>query len=255
MNITQAIISGVVQGITEFFPVSSSGHLVILHNLFGLKEPLVAFDIFLHLGTVVAILIFFFKDILGLFTKDRKVLVLLILGSIPAFIIGFLFKDIFESLFGMPKVVGYMLGLTGGWLILGSIGNDYLTKAGARKDLGILNSIIIGIAQAIAIVPGISRSGATIATGMLLGLDKELAFRFSFLLAVPAILGASVFKAGKIGSSLLGSDMLYFAIGGITAMLVGLGAIKLLLRLVKNNQLYLFGIYCILLSAILICVK
>ncbi len=254
MTIPQAILLGIIQGVTEFFPVSSSGHLVIFQSLFGLNEPQLEFDIFLHLGTLVSILIFFRQDILQLFTKDKRLFVLLIVASLPTFIIGLLFKDILERLFSMPKVVGCMLGLTGAWIILGSIVNNYLIGRGTGKKLGVMNSVLIGIAQGVAIIPGVSRSGSTIASGMLLGLDKESAFKVSFLLAIPAILGASVFKAGKIGASLSGGDMTYFLIGGITAMLVGLASVKLLLKVIRNNQLYLFGIYCILASLIVICV-
>ena len=197
MGIFQAIIFGIVQGITEFFPISSSGHLVILQALMGLKEPQLAFDIFLHLGTLLSILIFFRKDILRLFGEDKRLFLLLVIASIPTFIIGFLFKDTVERFFAMPKVVGSMLGLTGAWLVLASL---YTKRQPVKKGPGILNSILIGIAQGVAIMPGISRSGATIATGILTGLDRELSFKFSFLLAIPAILGASILKAHEIGA-------------------------------------------------------
>jgi len=242
MSILQAIILGIVQGITEFFPISSSGHLAILQSLFGLKEPQIAFDIFLHLGTLASVLIFFRKEISRLFTTDRKWLFFIIVASIPTFIIGFTFKDVVERSFNSPKLVAAMLGITGAWLILASVGAK---KAEPGKGLSILNSILIGIAQGIAVMPGISRSGATIATGILRGLDKELAVRFSFLLAIPAILGASAIKLHKITQGITGSEAGYFLAGGITAMLAGIAAIKILLKLVKDNKLYAFGLYCI----------
>ena len=245
MTITQSILSGVVQGITEFFPISSSGHLVILQGLFGLKEPQLAFDIFLHLGTTVSILIFFYKDIIGLL-KNRRLAVLLITGSIPTFIIGMSFKDIFERFFAMPKVVGYMLVVTGVWLIVSTVYSSRFNKSGTKKELGFLNSIIVGIAQGISIMPGISRSGATIATGMLTGLEREVAFKFSFLLAVPAVLGAVTLKAHKIGFSLITKDAFGFIVGGLVAMIVGIFSIKALLKIVRNNQLYIFGVYCLI---------
>ncbi len=245
MNITQALILGIVQGITEFFPISSSGHLVLLQSLFGLKEPQIAFDIFLHFGTLVAIVIFFCRDILRLFTSDKRLLYFLVIASVPTAIIGFLFKDVVEKFFGMPKVVGYMLLITGLWLSLASL---YIKRIGTKKDLGVANSLIIGVAQGIAVMPGISRSGATIATGIMTGLDKELSFRFSFLLAIPALLGATALKINNIKSGILGNESAYFLIGAITSMIMGLITINVLLKLVRKNQLYLFGIYCILIG-------
>lgn len=243
MTLSQSVILGAIQGITEFFPVSSSGHLVIFQALFGLKEPQLAFDIFLHLGTIIAILIFFRKDIVSLFSSDRKTGIFIVIASIPTFIIAILFKDIFEAFFSMPKLASCMLGVTGGWLILASIGQR--NRAGAAK-LNLFNSILIGIAQGIAIIPGISRSGATIATGMLSGLDGEKCVRFSFLLSVPAVLGAVLFKFQKIGEGLTGSEIFVFLAGGISAFVFGIAAIKVLLMAVKRKKLYIFGLYCIL---------
>jgi len=249
MNLMEAIISGVIQGITEFFPISSSGHLVLLHNAFGMKEPQIAFDIFLHLGTLVSILIFFWKDIHNLFGKDRPMLILLAIASIPTFAIGITFEESIEKLFSMPKTTGLMLMITGIWLGLASFYNNISKE---NKKLGLLNSFIIGVAQGVAIIPGISRSGATIATGMLTGLDKETSFRFAFLLAIPAILGASVVKASKISMSMVSEDAVYFIIGGLTAMAVGNFAIRALLRLVERNQLYLFGVYCLVVGGMIV---
>ena len=240
----EAVILGVVQGLTEFFPISSSGHLVLLQTLFGMKEPQLAFDVFLHLGTLFSILIYFRRDILWLFGKDRKTLAYIIVASIPTFIIGFTFKDAVERFFGMPRIVGCMMLVTGALLIATSVYTRF-KKPGADRKLGIWNSLMIGVSQGIAVIPGISRSGATIGTGILAGLNHHTAFRFSFLLVIPAILGATLLKAVKIGSSLMGSEAVSFIAGGIAAMVVGLFAIDILLRMVKDNKLYLFGIYCI----------
>ena len=243
MSIWQALVLGVIQGITEFFPVSSSGHLVIFQNLFGIKEPQLAFDIFLHLGTSAAVMIFFRKDILRLFTDDRKTLFFIVAASVPTFIIGFFFKDSIESLFGAGKMVGYMLLVTGLWLGLaarmGRIGRS------SKKDVGIADSVMIGISQGIAVIPGISRSGATIATGMMLGVDKEKACRFSFLLSLPAVLGAAVLKARGIASGVVSQEAAQYLAGAAVAMLVGMAAIKILLELVKSDRFYLFSVYCI----------
>lgn len=251
MSIFQAVILGVIQGITEFFPISSSGHLVIAQSLFGLEEPRLAFDIFLHLGTLLSVLIFFRNDIIRLFTTGRKLGFLLVVASLPTFIIALLFKDLVESYFGMPKQVGCMFIITGAWLAAAYF-YDIFRRARATRQPGLANSFIIGIAQGIAIMPGISRSGATISTGILAGLEKAEAVRFSFLLAAPAILGASVFKMRNIAQGATGADALSFIAGGVAAMLAGLAAIKFLLDLVKKGKLYYFAVYCILAGSFVI---
>jgi undecaprenyl-diphosphatase len=242
---------GAIQGITEFFPISSSGHLVILQGIFGMKEPQLAFDIFLHLGTLVSILIYFYKDILNIIIKERRTAFYIVLASIPTFMIGLLFKDAAEELFARPHLVGYMLLATGLWLIAAAI-YDKFKKAESPKKIGFINSIIIGVSQGIAVIPGISRSGATIGAGILSGIGKETAVKFSFLLAIPAILGAGLFKSGKIEAGLVSGDSLYFLVGSITAMVTGLVSIGVLLKMVKTNKLYIFGIYCILAASIVI---
>lgn len=242
---------GAVQGITEFFPISSSGHLVILQGIFGMKEPQLAFDIFLHLGTLVSILVYFHKEILNMITRERRTAFYIILASIPTFIIGLMFKDAAEELFARPHLVGYMLLATGLWLISASL-YDKSGKAGSPKKIGFINSLLIGVSQGIAVIPGISRSGATIGAGILSGIGKEAAFRFSFLLAIPAILGAGLLKCGKIGAGLASGDSLYFMLGAVTAMVTGLVSISVLFKMVKANKLYVFGIYCILAASIVI---
>jgi undecaprenyl-diphosphatase len=243
MTITQAVISGALQGVAEFFPISSSGHLVILHSIFGIKEPQLAFDIFLHLGTLVSILIFFRWDIIDLFGKGRKFLVPIAVASIPTFLIGYFCGDMIEHVFAMPKVVGAMLMVTAAWLTAASL-FSHIPDRGHNEAPGILSSIIVGISQGLAILPGISRSGATIATGMLAGMSRETSFRFSFLLAIPAVGGACLLKLHKIEAGLAAKDMLQFSLGALTAMVVGILTIRVLLGIVKENRLYVFGIYC-----------
>lgn len=242
---------GAVQGITEFFPVSSSGHLVIIQGLFGMKEPLLAFDIFLHIGTLAAILIYFRKDIADMITGKRHIAFYIVIASIPTFMIGFMFNTAVEELFARPHIVGYALLATGALLIASSLCTG-LRRGQSPNKIGLINSLIVGTAQGIAVIPGVSRSGATIASGILSGIDKEQAFRFSFLLAIPAILGAGVLKASKIGAGLISGDLAYFAAGGITAMAVGLFSIGVLFKIVKANRLYLFGIYCVLAASLII---
>ena len=251
MNISQAVILGVVQGVTEFFPISSSGHLVIMQHLFGIKEPMIAFDIFLHLGTLAAILLYFRKDLIAMFTSEKRTALCVAVAMVPTVIIGLMFKDAVEELLIRPRIVGYMLIATGVMLIASNLYSAY-SKGRTPKKMGLTRALIIGAFQGVAVIPGISRSGATIASGILAGIDREKAFRFSFLLAIPAILGASVLKAHDIGTGLSSGDMLLFIAGGVTAMVVGLFSIGVLLKIVKSNKLYLFGIYCFIAAALII---
>lgn len=251
MSIFEAAVLGLVQGLTEFFPISSSGHLVLFQSLFGLDEPQLAFDIFLHLGTLASVIIFFRKDITALFKNDRQKLIFIIVASIPTFIIGALFKDVVEEFFCAPVIVGYMLLVTGLWLIFAHIASSRAVIGGG-KPLGVFNSLMIGIAQGVAIMPGISRSGSTIATGIILGIDRVEACRFSFLLAIPAIAGASAVKAHKIVSNLLGPDTMVFLAGGIVAMVAGFFSIKVLLKIIRGKSIMWFGAYCIAAGTLLI---
>ena len=251
MTLNQAIVSGALQGITEFFPISSNGHLVILHNLFNIEEPQLAFDIFLHLGTLLSIFLFFWTDIVGLAKREnRPMLLFIVVGSIPTAIIGISFKDAVEKTFAMPMVAGYMLMITGLWLILASVIGRRNNSDG--KGLTVSKSVAIGIAQGAAIMPGLSRSGLTIGTGMMAGLERQVAFKFSFLLAIPAITGAGILKVKDIYRAILGKETLAFVIGAFTAAIVGLVVIRALLGVVKANRLYIFGIYCIVISSLVI---
>jgi undecaprenyl-diphosphatase len=249
MSLPQAVVSGVVQGITEFLPISSSGHLVILHSLFGFAEPQISFDIFVHVGTLGSILIFFRKDIVSLFAKNWSTIRLIALACLPTFVIGFFFKGPIERLFDMPKAVGCALILNGTWLLAADLAGRFRAKG---RGLGAWNSLVIGAAQGIAVIPGISRSGATIATAILSGVKRETAFSFSFLLALPAVGGATILKARSIGADLSGDGWPCFLAGGLTAMVVGLAAIKVLLDIVRKSRLYLLGIYCLLAGSLVI---
>jgi len=245
----QAIISGVVQGITEFFPISSSGHLVLLHNMFGFKEEMLAFDVFLHFGTILSVVIFFRKDIIDMFRKDTRLLKFIIIASVPTFIIGILFKDIVENFFSMPSVVGCSLIATGVFLLFASISAIYWKIVRRPRQLGVKNSVIIGIAQGISILPGISRSGATIGTALISGLNEAEALKFSFLLSIPAVLGANILKARQIYGNLISGDTVAFLAGAIAAAITGFLVIKALFVILRKNLFFLFGIYCILIGS------
>ena len=247
MTVLDAVISGVIQGLTEFLPVSSSGHLVLLHNILGLKEPQLTFDIFLHLGTMISILIFFVKDIADIVLRNRRMLTLFILACIPTFIIGFAFKDAVEELFASPAIVGCMMVVNGVWLLAV---HSIATKKQKYHAVSRFDSVIIGIAQGVAVIPGISRSGTTMGTGLMLGLEGSDAVRFSFLLSVPAILGASAVKFAQIWDGRIAVDTVPFIAGGLVALFTGLLAIFLLLKAVKASKLWAFGAYCILVGGI-----
>ena len=256
MNYLEAVFLAVLQGLTEFLPVSSSGHLVLAQHWFGhVEETNLLFDIMLHCATVVAILVYFRKDwialargLLGLpaTTKDISVFVgaewrtvqMVIVASIPTAILGLSIQKIGLGVFSRPDIVGGLLILTGIVLWIGrgkSIGRGI-------KEMQVLDALVIGVVQGIAVLPGISRSGSTIAGGLLLGLERELIVRFSLLISIPAILGAmllEMLKVGHIGNLMIGP---YLA-GMVMAALVGYWSIGIILRLVKQDYFHLFSYY------------
>jgi undecaprenyl-diphosphatase len=244
MTYTQAIISGIVQGITEFLPVSSSGHLVILHNYFGYKEPQLLFNVFLHVATLFAVIVYFWKDILNAIIKERKLLLAVFIGSIPTAFIGYFFKDIFESLFANVIIVGIMLYITAILLFLADIAGKNKNTAGSNRNPGLMNAVLVGIAQGISIIPGISRSGATISSGILLKIGREMAVKFSFLLSIPAIAGALFLKLPDIKGGIIHVPQI--AVGMFCAFLFGLVSIYMLIKTVIKGKLKFFAFYCLI---------
>lgn len=245
MSYTYAIISGIVQGITEFLPVSSSGHLVILHHYFGYQQPLLLFNLFLHAGTLLAVFVYFWHDIINIVRKEHKLLLAVMIGSLPTALIGYFFSGIHESLFANIKIVGIMLLVTALFLFLADIAGNR-QKGISSKNPGWIKAIIIGIVQGISIIPGISRSGSTISSAMLLKIDKAMAVKFSFLLSIPAIIGAFFFRLLS-----LESDIAYLpemAFGALIAFLFGLGSIYLLIKAVIKGRLRFFAFYCVLMG-------
>ena len=264
MTALEAIVLGIIQGLTEFLPVSSSGHLVLLQKIFGMKHAELFFDVGVHLGTLVAVIIVFRLEIKKIITallklislsrpKDNipqrveadpqlKMALLIVIGSIPTAIMGFFFAGIADRLFASGMITGLMLIVTG--LILWLSRQTQANKDQARSDrLTRKNAFIIGIVQGLAIIPGISRSGSTISVGLLLGIDRETAARYSFLLSIPAIIGAGLLglKDGLLQTDLaIGTALL----GAFTAALVGYAALKSLLQVVKKGHLHVFAPYC-----------
>ncbi|MBU1085108.1 MAG: undecaprenyl-diphosphate phosphatase [Candidatus Beckwithbacteria bacterium] len=238
----QGLILGLIQGLTEFLPVSSSGHLVITQNLFQLTEPPIIFDILVHLATSLAVIIVIFNYLKNINLTQIK---LILIASIPAGVIGILLNQQIETLFSSLRLVSFSLIVTG--LIL------FSTKKLAKKksSLNSKNSFFIGLAQALAIIPGISRSGSTITAGLHQGLTPKDAFNFSFLISLPAIFGAQLLQLNKLGN-LSSAELPTLAIGFFTAFISGLLALKTFKKLVIKGKLSYFGFYCLALGCIVL---
>ena len=248
ITLIQAIILGIIQGITEWLPISSSGHLVIFQSLFSISQPVI-FDIFLHLGSLVVILIMFRKDILalikGALKKEKEhlnFLLYLIIASIPIAIVGFFLNSYIKSIFNNLTAVGLSLIFTSIMLFLSK-------KAKQNSNLTLKNTYIIGMFQAIAILPGVSRSGMTLSSGLMQNIKQQQLIRFSFLLFIPAIAGAALFEMRNISQITNISAML---IGTIFSIIAGIISLKLLIRIIKSKKFYYFGYYCLLLGIILL---
>ncbi|MDD2619092.1 MAG: undecaprenyl-diphosphatase UppP [Syntrophomonadaceae bacterium] len=246
MNSLEAFILGAVQGLAEFLPVSSSGHLVIFQHIFGIEEGPITFDVLVHMGTLIAVFIAFRDDILNILKHPFDRLTwLIIVGCIPAGIAGYLLAPVFEKAFESLLVVGIGLIITGLLLKV----SEYLANQHfglkTEEETTYKDVIFIGIMQAIAIIPGISRSGSTIAAGLVSGLDREFAARYSFLLSIPVILGAGVLQLKDLFVSGIPSEnILPYIIGPVTAALFGYFAITVVMKMVRRGNLSVFSYYC-----------
>ena len=248
MNSIDTIILGIIQGLTEFLPVSSSGHLVIFQNLLGFKEPELLLDCSLHMGTLMAVCLYFRFDLkkmaMEIWQRDLKkphasLFLWIMVGSVPTGLIGLSFKTFFEKSFGSITIVGAMLIATG--IILAAT-RFIPEKYNSRTEIGLLSALAIGTAQSLAIMPGLSRSGATIACGLLCGLNRDLAARFSFLLSIPAIIGALALQINLDDLARVGLFSLVF--GFVTSAIVGFLALKLLMGIVRKGHFAYFAPYC-----------
>ena len=266
MEPVQAIILGVIQGLTEFLPVSSSGRLVLTRHLFGLIEPALFFDTSVHVGTMLAVMVVFKAELINIFrslvatglalwrqqpspTAQRdayglKLALLVVVGSIPTAIIGLVIQKTLSDWLASLYLVGAMLIITATILLFtkgrGKTGDDILQFSRSK-------ALVVGCVQGLAVLPGISRSGATIAVGLFLGLDRKTAARYSFLLSIPAVAGAELLAIKDLvgdSASLDGAVLL----GAITAFVVGYLALKTLLVLVERGSFYLFAPYCLALG-------
>ncbi|MDI6758472.1 MAG: undecaprenyl-diphosphate phosphatase [Candidatus Omnitrophota bacterium] len=239
------IFLGIAQGLTEFLPVSSSGHLVILQKALNLQGDQLTLAVILHLGTAFSLVVFFFKDLLMLF-RNFKLLLFLFITTIITGIIGLLGKDFFESLFNSPKLVGGALLISGIILIA--------TKKfifGVREKPSFKDVLILGFTQSIAIIPGISRSGITISTLLFRGINRSSSFRLSFLLAIPVIFGAAVLEAKKVGFA-LGQNFASYSGGFIASFVTGFFSLWVLRKILDKAKFYYFGYYCIIAAIIIL---
>jgi undecaprenyl-diphosphatase len=258
VSVVQALVLGAVQGLTEFIPISSSGHLVVVPELLGWSEPGLAFDVWLHVASLLALLAYFSGDLLDLGrgvragdSTSRRLILLLAVGTVPAGAAGVLFGDYFEETFTDAKSAALQLLLTAVILVIAERSLAYhehrTAKQGRRlrpmEDLSPLDAGIIGIAQAVSILPGISRSGATIGAGLVLGMARDDSARFAFLLAIPSLAGAALVKVPDLtGTSLgLGAGVAGFAASLVTSY----AAIFALIRYLRTNTLYPFAAYCL----------
>lgn len=253
MNYALAILAGALQGLTEFLPISSTGHLIIFENIFKISQDEfgLAFDASLHLGTLIAVLIFFSKDYLQILNFKNNLLPKLIAATIPAIVFGLLFEPIIES--GLRELL--VVGLA---LILFSAVMFYAEKKSSQKkagsNLSIMDSLIIGFAQALALIPGISRSGSTISAGLFLNLSREEAARFAFIISGPIIAGAGLKKFLEVikTGDLANTNFNFFIIGIISSAVFGYLTIKYFLKYLAQKTLYPFIVYRIILGLILI---
>ena len=263
MTYLQAVILGILQGITEFFPVSSSGHLVLAQKFFGIEENVLTFDIYVHFGTLLAVLAVFRKLIINLIyscvdsfkvvvsgnvsisevyknSHEIRIISGIITGTFPALIVGFTMKDFIEGLFHTAGIVLAALFFTGFILLI-----TFFIKE-RKHQIGSVHGFFIGIAQALAIVPGISRSGMTISTALFLGIKREEACEFSFLLSIPVILGATALELKDYfgaGFSTMPWDVAF--IGTFASFISGWISLVFLMRIVRRGKIGYFGFYCL----------
>ena len=258
MNLSTVIILGIVQGLTELFPVSSSAHLVILQSFLpDFHQPGVAFDAILHLGTLFAVAFYFRVDIWRMFkallpnqsatlfgAKEiislRKIIIFLIIGTMPVVFFGFLFKDSIHGIFGSAQAAAFFLIITGFLLFF----SDKVTDARRdEKDMNLTDSILIGLAQAVALFPGISRSGATITAGIFRKLNRFTAARFSFLLSLPAVSGAVILESSYF-KQIPSSEIWLYLVGFMCSMIAGFISLKLFFLVIREARLKFFAYYC-----------
>ncbi|MDP8203495.1 MAG: undecaprenyl-diphosphate phosphatase [Candidatus Tenebribacter mawsonii] len=259
MEIFKSLLLGIIQGLTEFLPISSSGHLVLAEHYLKFNNPDISFEIILHLGSLFAVLLYFRKDILSLLTsvvlfknketnhlRNRNTVFYILVATTVTGVLGLYFEEPLTKAFSSLYVPSFMLIITGFILFI----SDKIEPSGIKThQLGIRKSILIGLVQAFAILPGISRSGTTITVGIFAGLDREEAARFSFILSIPAILGANIHKFSNI-LNLDRTHWIPYLIGTLAAFISGYAVISFLITIVKKQKLKYFAYYCWLIAIV-----
>lgn len=249
MDVVKVAILGVIQGLTEFLPVSSSGHLVLTSKILNMKELPIYLNLIMHTGTLTSVCFYFRKDITKIVEeRHHRLLVLLAVATLPAALAGVAFKDFFEGFFSEPRMVLMFMSITGLILIAGELIGK---KNKNERELSGLGAFFVGTMQAVAILPGISRSGSTISAGLFSGLKREEAARFAFLLSIPIIIGTAVFeiKDAPLAAD-AGRTIILGSTGFVFSALAGFAAIAFLMRMIKTHSLYPFAVYCIVVSVI-----
>lgn len=242
MHYWETILLGLIQGIAEFLPISSSGHLVIFESLLGGSSENLELNVALHFGTLLSILLVYRKDFFGVLFNPKLVLAIIV-ATLPVVVVGLFFKDYFETIFATPTVAGFGLLFTSALLFI-----TPRVDSGERKleEIRLIDALVIGLFQAIAPMPGISRSGSTIVGGLIMGIRREAAAHFSFYIAVPAIAGATVLNAKDLLEQGPGDTSLAaVAAGTVVAFVTGFLALKWLLKLVVARKLIWFAWYCL----------
>lgn len=255
MSVLEALVLGIVQGLTEFLPVSSSGHLVIAERLLGVSSEDITFEVATHFATLLAVLVFFYPVLKRIFlspvklfngdesiqtARDMRLLLVIIVATIPAVLVGLLLKDQIEQAFASARMASYLLLLTSA-IILSTVFARF-----RKKNIGFGNGMIVGLAQALAILPGISRSGSTISAALFCGVSRQEAFNFSFVLSVPAILGATLITLLDVFRNGVAEGWLVYLVAMVAAFVTGYLSLILLQKTVISGKFYLFGVYTLI---------
>lgn len=246
MGIIEAIILGLIQGLTEFLPVSSSGHLVLFNKLFGITEGTVIFNIAVHIATLIAVISVLWKDVWEMIKKPTsKMTLLVVVATIPMGIMGFIFKDVLKSFLETGVTVGFGFLITGTILWLAEYISKKEKKNKKLEQTSYIDAILIGCAQVVAMLPAVSRSGSTTGGALLRGLDREFALKFSFLMSIPAILGPAAIEVIEVirDGSEVGVGFLPLIVGMLTAGISGYFAIKFMLKIFTKTSLKVFSYY------------
>lgn len=254
MDIIHSLILGIVQGATEFLPVSSSGHLVLFQKILGFDEPPIFFDTLVHFATLLAVIFYLRKEIILIIKNikekaNQKIIGFVVLGTIPTVIVGFLLKDNIERVFNSLDLLVFTFLATA--LIL-ALTKFFENGIRAMEGLGWLRSVFVGLLQALAILPGVSRSGSTISAGLFMGMKRDEAFKFSFLLAIPVILGAMVLQVIDFNWQNLNGGFLPNFAGFVAALIFGFLSLKILEKITIKGKLHYFAFYCLLLALIIL---